>query len=229
MTKKLFGGSSDKSVQKSGSGFGALPTDIQERFRSVADIGAGLLESPEQYFAPQDLSEYEQTAGQMVLPENFGVGIANYLNPFRDIITQDINRAFEDPYSALKSRANEAGAFGSSRYREGEADLERARLDAITSALSGQFNQAGNQYQQGIQNLLGFGGLERAIDLAQRQALPTALGAYSQLINPLLGASFGTQFSKGSEERGITQGFKDMFSSSGGGGGGGGMPMPVPA
>lgn len=220
MTKKLFGGGSSKSENKSGSGFGALPTDLQERFRSIADTGAGLIESPEQYFAPMGLTDYEQTAGGMVTPEGFQAGVANYLNPFRQMITQDINRAFEDPYSALKSRANEAGAFGSSRYRSGEADLERARLDAIAAAQGGQFNQAAGQFQQGIQNLLGFGGLERGVDFAQRQALPSALGAYSSLINPLLGASFGTSYSKASDEKGIIPGIAQLF------GGSGGVPIP---
>jgi hypothetical protein len=83
-------------------------------------------------------------------------------------------------------------------------------LDAIASAQSDQYNQAYNQYQQGIGNLLGFGGLERGIDLGdlgQSMALPTALSSYSNLINPLLGSTTSTGYSMSDEENGI---FKPM-------------------
>lgn len=178
--------------QQSVTGYNALPAELQQYFKDIAAQGSDIAGNASQYFAPMGLTEMEQLAATMMMPENFGMGVSQYLNPFSDIITQDINRAFEDQFSALNQRATEAGAFGSSGYREGQSDLERARLDAITAGLAGQYNTAANQFQTGISNLLGFGGLERGIDLAQRQAVPSAVGYYSDLINPLLGVSTQT-------------------------------------
>jgi hypothetical protein len=172
---------------QSSSGYGALPSDLQKYFTDLAGQGSDVVEGASQYFSPMGLTPEEQMAQSMMDPSNIEASISQYLNPFRDIITQDINTAYGDEYSALKQQADEAGAFGGSRYRGGQSDLERARLDAIASAQSDQYNQAYNQYQQGIGNLLGFGGLERGVDMSQQMALPTALGFQGSLINPLLG------------------------------------------
>lgn len=214
MTKKLFGGSSSKSGSSNTSGFGALPADMQARFRDLAEAGGAFIDNPSQYFAPMGLTEEEQLAGGMLSPDQFQQGVSQYLNPFRDFITQDINRAFEDPASLIRQRASEAGAFGGSRQRDAATDLERARLDAIAGAQGGQFNQAANQFQQGLSNLFGFGGLKRGIDLGQRQALPTALSAYSSLLNPLLGGSQSSSFGKSSTEKGIVPGVTGAFKAA---------------
>ena len=196
MVSDIFGGG-DKPTQTTQSGFSALPSDLQGKFRTVADIGEQLLYSPEEYFAPMGITSEEEMARYMINPENIGSSISNYLNPFQDIVYSDINRAFEDPYSALQMQADEAGAFGSSKYREGMGDVERARLDAMARASADQYNNAFNQMQTGIGNLLGFGGLERGIDLATRGALPTALSSYGNLINPLLSGSQGNTYQQG--------------------------------
>lgn len=197
--KTLFGGSS-KSVSTSNSGFSALPRDIQERFTNLVTATDPLRESPEQYFTPMGLTSQEQMVGQMINPANIGASISSYLNPFRDIITQDINRQFESPASQLSSLISQAGAFGSSQARNARADLERSRLDAITRGLSDQYNNAFGQYQAGLANLLGFGGLERGIDLSQRQALPQSLQTISSIIAPLLGSGQSTSVNKGASE-----------------------------
>jgi hypothetical protein len=221
MTKTLFGGSSSKSGSTNTTGFGALTPDLQQRFLDIAEAGGELIQSPSQYFAPMGLTEEELLAGEMLTPEGFQSGVSQYLNPFRQIITEDINRAFEDPASMVRQRASEAGAFGGSRQRDAETDLERARLDAIAASQGDQFNQAANQFQQGLSNLFSFGGLKRGIDLAERQALPSALSAYSSLLNPLLSGGYSSSFGKSSQNRGITQGIADIF------GGGGGAPTPT--
>lgn len=174
------------------SGYGALPADLQQHFIDLAEQGSEVVGDASQYFAPMGLTSEEQMAQMMMDPANIGASISQYLNPFSDIITQDINKAYGDEYSALKQQADEAGAFGGSRYRGGQSDLERSRLDAIARAQSDQYNQAYNQHQQGISDLLGFGGLERGIDLGQSMALPNALGFQGGLINPLLGSSTAT-------------------------------------
>lgn len=216
MTKKLFGGSTSKSQSNNVSGYGALPSELQNYFKDIAAQGSDMAANASQYFAPQGINSYEQTAGNMIQPENFGAGVANYLNPFRDMITQDVNKAYEGGFGALQQRADEAGAFGGSRYREGQSDLERSRLDSIIAGLSGQFNNAAGQYQQGIGNLLGFGGLERGVDLGQRQAVPQALSYYQSLIAPLLSGSEGSTYGKTSTETGIIPGMTGMLSAAGG-------------
>ncbi len=187
--KKLFGSPAKQVASQ--SGFGALPSQLQSKFTQLGNLGGDIMSNANQYFSPMGLTGMEQQAGQMIDPANFGASIQQFLNPFRDIITQDINKAYGDQSSALASRASEAGAFGGSRMRQGESDLERARFDAIANAMSGQYNQAGNQMQQSIANLLGFGGLERGIDLAQRQAPVSAFSTVSSGLSPLLNTNTG--------------------------------------
>lgn len=194
MVKKLFGGGSKQTSEQTNlGGFLALPSDIQKKYRGLLGNVETVLGSPGDYFAPMDItSEEEQARGLINLyqdPEAYRSQIETYLSPYRDIVTDDINRSFEDPYSALKSRASEAGAFGDTRYRGGEADLEEARLRSIAAATQSQYNTAQNQMQQSIGNLLGFGGLERGVDLQQRMALPQAIGMASGVYSPLLNAS----------------------------------------
>lgn len=197
--KTLFGGSDAKSSgrKQSTGGFSALPADIQEKYRGLLGNVEGVIGSASQYFSPMDLTEEELLAEELInLPQDpnaYRQQIETFLSPYRGIITDDINRAFEDEYSALKSRASEAGAFGGSRMRGRESDLEESRLRSIAAATQNQYNVAQNQLQQTIGNLLGFGGLERGIDLEQRMALPRALGFASDIYSPLLNASTSTQ------------------------------------
>lgn len=214
MVKTLFGGSESRQQSTNSSGFGALPEDLQARFTQLGNLGSNILNSASQYFSPIGLTSGENQAAQLIDPANFGASVQQYLNPYRDIITQDINEAYEDEYSALKSRASEAGAFGGSRMRMGESDLERSRLDAIINALSGQYGQASNQLQQGISNLLGFGQLERGIDLAQRQAPVAAFSTVSSGLSPLLNASQGNSSGNSDSQGGIVPGLSGFFSDA---------------
>ncbi len=190
--KKLFGKPAQEKPSQQVSGYGALPEWAKNKFQDLANAADPLLQNAEQYFSPMGLTPGELQAQGMIDPAMFGQNIQQYLNPYRDIVISDINKQFEAPQGALSAQISEAGAFGGTRARGAQGDLERARLDAIASAMGGQYNTAANQMQQGISNLLGFGGLQRGVDLAQRQALPQALSAYSSLINPLLGGSSGT-------------------------------------
>lgn len=187
--KTLFGKPETQTPSQSQSGFSALPVDLQNMFRNLSTNISGL--SPDA-FRPIDLTQEELTAQGMINPENIGMNIQKYLNPYRDIVISDINKQFEAPQGALASQISEAGAFGGSRSRNAAADLERARLDAIANAMSGQYNTAFQNMQSGIGNLLGFGGLERQIELGQSTAPYTA---YTQIMNalaPLLGGSVST-------------------------------------
>lgn len=189
ITEGLFGGGGkSSSTQSSVSGFQALPGDIQNQYRGLLDQALNFSSQPE-LFQPIGLTPQELQVQSLIDPANFGQSVSNYMNPFRDFITNDINTAFGDEYSLGAQLANEAGAFGSTRYRDLQTDIERQRLDAIGSASANQFNTAANQLQTGIGNLADFGALQRAIDLAQKQAPLQALGFGLGAYQPLLGGS----------------------------------------
>lgn len=200
MVKSLFGGSESKqSAQNTSSGgFGALPTDIQDQYKAILNPIQGIIDAPEQFFQSMGLTMDEKLGRQLMNPEDIQANIAQYLNPFQSRIEEDINRQFQAPQSALTQRASEAGAFGGSKYREGQTDLERARLDSLAGASANQYNNAYNQLQQGIGNLLGFGGLERGLDLQTKQALPSALSFASSIFAPLLSSREASGSSSGS-------------------------------
>lgn len=161
---------------------------------NLLEMAKPILSDPEQFFRPQDISTEELLAQQAILspfqdPAAYQQQIETFLSPYRDIVTQDINRAFESPAGQLAAQATEAGAFGSTRHRGAQGDLERARLDAIANAMQQQYNVAQGQLQQGIGNLLGFGGFQRELDLAQRQAPITGAQAYRDItVTPFIGA-----------------------------------------
>jgi len=185
----IFGGGQEATL-----GSPQLPEHIQKLYDTATSYGQQFLDDPSQYFSPMGLTSDELMAQGLIQSpftdtNAYRQNIETFLSPYRDIITQDINQQFEAPQSALASRASEAGAFGGSRHREGEADLENARLDAISSAMQNQYNMAQNQYQQGIGNLLNFGGLERSVDLQQRMAPVSAYQTYTTGTSPFIRAS----------------------------------------
>ncbi len=194
IVKGLFGGSKTAPAQSQSTnqtGFIALPQDLQDYYRDILSKTSELAANPDQYFKSGGFSADELAARQMMSPENIQANLSQYLNPFQARIEEDINRQFEAPQSMLTQRASEAGAFGGSRMRQGQTDLERARLDALAGASANQYNTAYDQLQGGISNLLGFGGLQRQLETQDRQALPAGLEFASNIFSPLLGG--GTQ------------------------------------
>jgi hypothetical protein len=218
ITKTLFGGSDSSNSSQNQSGYGALPSELQQYFKNVASQGQGVVDNASEYFAPMGINADEMQARSLIDPSQISSNIENYLNPFSSYAVDGINDAFSGQFGALKSQADEAGAFGSSKYRGGMEGLEEARLGAIGSLLGSQYNTGFNQMLNNASNLMNFGGLQRSIDFSQRQALPSALNFQSGLINPLLGSSQGTTQGKTSQRRGLTQGIGDLF--------GGGVPIP---
>lgn len=206
MVKELFGGSKSKKTSNSSSGFGSLPSDLQDQYRTLLDKGEQLINNPDEFFAPISQTADEALAGLMAQPENFQDNISNYLNPYRDMITSDINMNFEDQFNALSQQADVAGAFGGSRYDKGLYDVERARSDAVARAGADQYGQAANLSQQGIQNLLSLGQLERGIDYGQKQALPSALSSFGNLISPLLNSRTDSSYSTSDSYSGMLDG-----------------------
>jgi hypothetical protein len=117
-----------------------------------------------------------------------------------DLQKQEATRDFQKGLGGLNARATAAGAFGGSRMRDEQTDLERARLDSLAGASANQYNHAYEQLQGGIANLLGFGGLERELDIQQRQALPASIRFGSDVLSKLLNASTSQGTSSGSSK-----------------------------
>lgn len=190
----LFGKAPKTTPSQQYGGFSALPSDLQEQYRGLLNRALGYSQDTAM-FTPEGLSAEELQAQGIIQsgldPAAIQSGVESFLNPYRSIVVDDLNRQFEGQFGALAQGASEAGAFGGSRYRRGQYDTERARLDAINSALSGQYNTAMGQFLgqrgQNISELLGFGGLRRGIDdqtrMAPISALNYGLGAYQPLLN----------------------------------------------
>lgn len=216
MVKSLFG-SPAKSSSSSQSGYDVLPSWAKQGFRDISGLTSGVLDNPEDYFRPIGLTPEEQAAQQMLMPENFTQSIEQYMSPYRDIVFEDINRAFEQGALANLNRgANEAGAFGGTRYQSGQYDVGRAQMDALRQASQAAFETALGQRQQGLANLLGFGGLQRELDMAQRQAIPAAAQFATGIYSPLLSSSVTTSMERGKDE-GILGKIAGFAGSAGGG------------
>lgn len=193
----LFGSSGQERPSQQASGFAALPSDLQNVFRDLTLTAGDFIASTGDAFRPIDLTSQEIMVGEQfglpfTDPAAYSQSVQSFLNPYRDIITQDINRDFEGAFNAANAAASQAGAFGSTRQMQALGDVERARSDAISRAMADQYGQALGQRQQSLGNLLGFGGLQRDLSLQQSQAPLNQLGAVSNIISPLLGTSTGT-------------------------------------
>lgn len=188
----LFG---EPGKSSSASGVMALPKHMRGKFNKV---GGSLLDysldNPDA-FRPIDITQGEQTALDMIsrefTPEMVQETISPFFNPYQDIVLGDINRAYEDEFSALSQLASQAGAFGSSKYKENITDVEDARLRARASANQSYYDRALQtglgQRQQQIGNLMSGGQFQRDLALQQSiapfQAYSTALQGASPLLS----------------------------------------------
>lgn len=105
---------------------------------------------------------------------------AAFMNPYQQVVADEINRAYDIQQSQLGQRQAQAGAFGGSRAAIEQSELNRNRADALARAQAENFVQAQqaamNAYeaQQGRQlqagQIGGQLGLQSA-DLARQAAL----------------------------------------------------------
>lgn len=188
------------SPSESKSGLAALPTGDRKRFSRLAhELEMSIDPS---MFSPMGITSEEQEAVDIlrgIVPDEAELDrrIEMLMNPYEDIVVDDINRQFEGDFGALNQLASQAGAFGSSRMRDEMTDIEDARLRSVGAARKAGYDTAlqGALYQipnlQNIQasGLMGFGGLERQIDLQQKQAPITAYSTAINALTPLLNSS----------------------------------------
>jgi hypothetical protein len=105
-----------------------------------------------------------------------GPNIQQFLNPFQQFVTDEINRQAQIGQNRLAAQAVGAGAFGGGREGVAQGELERARLSQIGLAQQAGFDQAvraaTQQQQLGLQagQLLGaLGGQQQALRLQDIQ------------------------------------------------------------
>jgi hypothetical protein len=167
-------------------------------------------------FTPMDQTADEARAFEMMrqgfapTPESLSRDLAMLMNPFDDYVINDINRQAQGDYSLARQYAASTGQMGSNRDMLAASDVEQNRLNSIGGFRQSQYNNALDRSlvqlptlrQNDAQNLAGIGAFERALDMQQRQAPYTALGAAQGAFNAI-----PTQFGNfGTEERTIKTG-----------------------
>lgn len=186
----LFG---SKKTTTPGTGFYALPKEMQNALNAITTQGAAQLtgDAGAQMFTPLGQTEQESQAyNLMQLPTNQTAMqglVSQYLNPFQDYITQGINKQAEGKYSLYKDALSSAGQMRSNREFINAAAADNARLNAIGSSMAGNYNNAQqtalNQNQTNIQNLLAQAENQRALDLQTKQAPISGLNALAGMLS----------------------------------------------
>ncbi len=182
-----------KKTTTPGTGFYALPKEMQSALNTITNQGAAQLtgSAGARMFTPLGQTPQESQAyNLMQLPTNStalqGL-ITQYMNPFQDYITQGINKQAEGDYSSYKNALSSAGQMGSNREFLNAGAADQARLSAIGSALAGNYNTAQStalgQNQQNIQNLLAQAENQRALDLQTKQAPISGLNALAGMLS----------------------------------------------
>jgi len=112
-----------------------------------------------------------------VLQAQAGPNISQFMNPYQQFVTDEINRQAAIGQNRLSAQAVQAGAFGGGREGIASAELERARLATIgqsqaqgfQTALAAAQQQQGTQLQAG--QLLGaLGQTQQAMGLQDIQS-----------------------------------------------------------
>ena len=128
-----------KKTTTPGTGFYALPKEMQSALNTITTQGAAQLtgKAGAQMFTPLGQTDQESQAYNLMrLPTDQtalqGL-VSQYLNPFQDYITQGINKQAEGSYSSYKDALSSAGQMGSNREFLNAGAADQARLSAIGS------------------------------------------------------------------------------------------------
>ena len=135
---------------------------------------------------------------------------AQFMNPFQQFVTDEINRQAQIGQNRLSAQAVGAGAFGGGREGVASAELERARLSQVGLAQQAGFQQAlgaaerqrSLQAQTGLQagQLMGaLGGQQQGLRLQDIQTALTAGGVQRGIAQGGLEAARQTQLQRSFE------------------------------
>lgn len=205
----LFGGSSQKSSNQ--AGFNALPKVAQNAYTNSTQQASDMLLAPngQSLFTPLPQTAQETQAHNLAQLPTTQQGVTDltsqYLNPFTQYLTDNINQQAQGQYSAYKSALSNSGQMGSNREFLNAGLADQGRLNAIGTTLANNYNTsqqtALGQNQQNINNLLSQGSQERNLATQKTQAPLSALQALVQLLQGYPATSQGN--SSGSSTNGI--------------------------
>lgn len=219
LTGSLFGGSQSSSDQQATSGWGLLPPEIQNTYKSFSNAIGSQIPNATNAYTPTPLSTGEQgaidklTAGFAPTQQSLNSDVSMLMNPFNNSVINQLNQQANGQYSVLKQALNQAGQFGSNRQILGANDIENTRQNNIGSLLQNQYNTAIGQIfnnlipqrQQDAGNALTAGTYARGIQdqtkqapIAGLQQIAAALG-----ILPTSGGSQSTGSSSAQQNNGI--------------------------
>lgn len=189
---------SNKSEQKSESGFSQLPKELQQPWKQFGNQVSDILGKSNQagMFTPMQQTADETAAfdairrGFAPTADSIAADVAMQTNPFDQYVIDAINREATGQNSVLQRNLAAAGQFGSNRQALGANDIDLTRLQQIGAFKQGNFNNALNNAMTVLpqarandaQSVMGIGSFQRALDAQTRQAPVASLQALGGLM-----------------------------------------------
>lgn len=218
IVQSIFGGSNQQSQSSSQSGFGQLPSQIQDAFTNLATQGTNLLApsggSPSSsLFTLPSLNSSSNNAlssiqnqDYAITPQSIQSDINEQMNPYNSSVIGQIQNAQNGNLSQLNQYLTSAGQFGSNRGMLGANDISMQQGNQIGSFLNGEYNTALNNAlttipQNQAQSAAGSvqaGQLQQSQALQNQEAPVSALAALSQIFGILPTNGGSTSQSSGS-------------------------------
>jgi len=158
-------------------------TGLQTAAAKQAEAGLGAF-MPYLTTGGQTLGTAGQTLGGVESALRAGAGpvtgdmISNYMNPYQQAVSDEINRAFDRQLAGSAAGAVGAGAFGGSRGEIAASEIDRNRGAALAQAQAQNFIQAQQAAERGLgrQTQLGQGIAALAGEQGQLGLRQAALG-----------------------------------------------------
>jgi hypothetical protein len=143
-------------------------------------------------FQPLQEQSFKTVAGLDAGPEGFSKGISSYMSPYMQNVV-DIEKREAGRQSAIagtqqQAQATQAGAFGGGRdaimRAERERNLAQQMGDIQSKGSQAAFEQAANQFRQGVTQQSGLAGQQAALGQVQQQQAQRPMDiAYQDFLN----------------------------------------------
>ncbi len=158
-------------------------TGLQTAAAKQAEAGLGAF-MPYLTTGGQTLGTAGQTLGGVESALRAGAGpvtgdmISNYMNPYQQAVSDEINRAYDMQLQGTRAGAVGQGAFGGSRSQIASSEIDRNRASALAQAQAQNFMQAQAAAERGLgrQTQLGQGIAALAGEQGQLGLRQAALG-----------------------------------------------------
>jgi hypothetical protein len=194
---------SSPSVPSSTTSVAELPDWAKDYAKDTLAKGAALTDinkNPYQKFGgervagfqPLQEQSFKTVAGLDAGPEGFSKGISSYMSPYMQNVV-DIEKREAGRQSAIagtqqQAQATQAGAFGGGRdaimRAERERNLAQQMGDIQSKGSQAAFEQAANQFRQGVTQQSGLAGQQAALGQVQQQQAQRPMDiAYQDFLN----------------------------------------------